>query len=445
MYLKPLKILDLFAGAGGLSLGFEMVKDKNDKKVYELFRAVEKVNYACETLRNRYGEKRVIEGDLTDKKIHNQIINDCKNKVDVIIAGIPCQSYSQIGPRSGFGTNNHKYKKDPRDYLYREFFKIVKEVKPKIIVLENVRGILSKKDTYGKLIIDKIINGLEKRLKYNLKNKKTQQKYMILNAADFGVPQRRIRVFIIGYRKEWYNVNVPYIEPTHYNIKSNNDKKNNLLPYVTLFEAIGDLPEISPKITTYRCSENEIVKISRINKNIYNGDDLIPMDKKKFKNHYSLCSISGKNFLDIIRPDGYSKIHHHIARSHQTSDIKLFELMEEGETAKYFIKREPKLGEQLIKYDMNSFDDKYRKQRTDEPCTTIFAHLAKDGNRFIHPTQARTITPREAARIQSFPDDFKFSGAFIHQFRQIGNAVPPLLAKCIGQTIYLSLPKGKIS
>jgi len=92
----------------------------------------------------------------------------------------------------------------------------------------------------------------------------------------------------------------------------------------------------------------------------------------------------------------------------------------------------------LIKYDMNSFKDKYKKQKWSRPCSTIFAHLEKDGNRFIHPDskQARTITPREAARIQSFPDWYEFEGPFTKKFRQIGNAIPPLLAKRIGESVY---------
>ena len=113
----------------------------------------------------------------------------------------------------------------------------------------------------------------------------------------------------------------------------------------------------------------------------------------------------------------------------------LFGLMQEGETAKDFAKRKPRQAKRLIKYKMNSFVDKYRKQRSDEPCTTIFAHLEKDGNRFIHPWQARTITPKEAARIQSFPDNITFEGRQGNRFRQIGNAVPPLLSYNIAQTI----------
>ena len=110
--------------------------------------------------------------------------------------------------------------------------------------------------------------------------------------------------------------------------------------------------------------------------------------------------------------------------------------MKEGETAKEFKVREPELAKKLIKYDMDTFEDKYRKQEWNAPCTTVFAHLQKDGNRFIHPRQKRTLTPREAARIQSFPDDFIFCGPFSMKFKQIGNAVPPLLSYRIGLAIH---------
>ncbi len=102
------------------------------------------------------------------------------------------------------------------------------------------------------------------------------------------------------------------------------------------------------------------------------------------------------------------------------------------------MKRQPEMGKKLIKYDMRTFKDKYRRQKSDEPCTTVFAHLEKDGNRFIHPTQARTLTPRETARVQSFPDEFIFEGPFIKKFRQIGNAVPVMLSFNIAKAIYES-------
>ena len=140
------KILDLFAGVGGLSLGFEMVKDNFGNPVFELFRAVEIDKYACDTLRKRHGEEKVIEGDITNYNISKRIVDECKGKVSIVVGGIPCQSFSLIGPRSGFGKKIDKFKKDKRDNLYEHFLGIVGDVKPNIIVIENVKGILSKKD-----------------------------------------------------------------------------------------------------------------------------------------------------------------------------------------------------------------------------------------------------------------------------------------------------------
>src|SRR3989344_8819378 len=177
---KTIKILDLFAGVGGLSLGFEMIKNKQDNPIFELHRAVEIDKYACETLRIRHGEEKIIEGDITKFNIVNRIINDCKHKVSIIVGGIPCQSFSLLGPRSGYGKKIEKFREDMRDNLYEHFREIVAELKPNLIVIENVKGILSKRDLQGNLIINKIISDFES-LGYNLENAEGK-KYNILNA-----------------------------------------------------------------------------------------------------------------------------------------------------------------------------------------------------------------------------------------------------------------------
>lgn len=430
-----IKILDLFAGVGGLSLGFELVKNLDGQHVFELYRAVEMDKFACQTLRRNYGAEKVIEGDLTTKKVHKKVINDCKNKVSIVVGGIPCQSFSLIGTRSGYGKHNGKFKEDLRDNLYKEFKAIVKEINPKILVIENVKGILSKKDAKGKKIIDNIIRDFEKQ-GYNFSNMNSTKKYMLLNAADFGVPQKRERVILIGINKNWKTCPVPELIATHKDILvGNNMPKDNLLPRVTLFEAIGDLPKVKPQITNTGLSSKEIVKLKKINEKINSGKDKVQINKDLYMSHLSKISASGKNFFDFIRPNKYGYINHHVARSHQLSDIILFANMKEGETAVEFIQRKPKLAKKLIKYKMDSFKDKYRKQCFDYQSTTVFAHLEKDGNRFIHPTQARTYTPREAARIQSFPDDFIFEGPMNKKFKQIGNAVPPILSFNIAKNI----------
>ena len=432
-----IKILELFAGVSGISFGFELLRDREGNKIFELHRAVEIEKYACETLRRNYSSGKVIEGDLTDKNIHEKVIKECKGKVSIVVGGIPCQSFSLIGPRSGYGKNNEKFMEDERDNLYVEFRDITKEIRPNIVVIENVRGILSKKDKSGKRVIDRIISDFE-GIGYNFKNNKDGEKYMLLNAAEYGVPQNRHRVILIGIHKEWKKIDVPFIEPTHFNPEAKNSAElgeKGLLPYVTLYSAIGDLPELQPKMTFTDLTEKEKSGIRKLNCERNNGQERILFDEERFNNHLEAISESGKLFLDFIRPNGYQWVDHHIARSHQLSDLELYGCLKEGETAKDFMLRKPDVGKKLIKYNMDSFKDKYRRQRWDQPCTTVFAHLEKDGNRFIHPGQARTFTPREAARIQSFPDYFVFDGPLSKKFRQIGNAVPPLMALKIADKI----------
>ena len=437
-----LKILDLFAGVGGLSLGFEMVRNSSGKKVFKLYRAVEIDKFACQTLRKRYGNEKIIEGDITKFDIANKVIKDCKRKVSIIVGGIPCQSFSLIGPRSGFGRKIEKFKRDKRDNLYEHFRDIVAEIKPKILVIENVKGILSKKDSEGRKIIDKLILDFES-LGYNFDNKNVN-KWQLLNAADYGIPQKRERVILIGIKKSWKSCNVPEFKPTHFDFKQKNktlQSLNNLYPYVSIYEATGDLPAVKPKITFTDIDDNEKNSILKKNKLIKNGNDRTEHNIIKLKEHIKKIGNSGKEFFSFVRPNGYKYIDHHMARSQQLSDIRLFKLMKQGETAKDFMERMPEKAKKLIKYNMLSFKDKYRKQKANEPSTTVFAHLEKDGNRFIHPTQARTYTPREAARIQSFPDDFIFEGPISKKFKQIGNAVPPLMSYNIAKQIYRIIKK----
>ena len=431
-----IKILDLFAGVGGLSLGFEMVKDNFENPVFELFRAVEIDKYACDTLRKRHGEEKVIEGDITHYNISKRIVDECKGKVSIIVGGIPCQSFSLIGPRSGFGKKIDKFKKDKRDNLYEHFLGIVGDVKPNIIVIENVKGILSKKDSNDRKIIDKLISDFEK-IGYIFENG-NREKWSLLNAADYGIPQKRERVILIGIKQSWKNSCVPKIQPTHFDPSCGNKKEllsKGLKPYVSVYEAIGDLPKVTPKVTLTGLTEEQKNKIKKKNKRIKSGKDIVDLDKARYQKHLNKISQSGIEFFNFVRPNGYKYVDHHIARSQQLSDVELFGLMNPGETAKDFMERMPEKAKTLIKYDMFTFKDKYRKQGLGEPSTTVFAHLEKDGNRFIHPNQARTYTPREAARIQSFPDDFIFEGTMSKKFRQIGNAVPPLLSFNIASCI----------
>jgi DNA (cytosine-5)-methyltransferase 1 len=428
---NKIKILELFAGGGGFSLGFDLVKNKKGEKVYEIILAVDNDNYACQTLKKyflkEYGKENIVfEADITKPETHKTIIQKCRRGIDIIIGGPPCQSFSLIGPRSGNGKKNKK-KYKIMDSLYQEYLKLVGELKPSFIIFENVKGILSKRKE-GIRYIDLITTDF-KRLGYSFDSvsDNINTDYIVLNAADYGVPQERERVFLIGNN---IGIQNPYHSVTH-------DKSSR----ISLFEAIGDLPRLKAKITytgIRRRKERENIK--RRNKRLYNGEDIMPYHKKLFKIHYDSLSKKGKKFLNFIKPNGQAVLTHHVARGQKEDDILLFKSMKQGMIAKDIFETKSKRIRQLrrlIKYDMESFKDKYKKQKWVKPCSTIFAHLEKDGNRFIHPDsrQARTITPREAARIQSFPDYFEFEGPFTKKYRQIGNAVPPLLSMAIAKSL----------
>ena len=274
-----------------------------------------------------------------------------------------------------------------------------------------------------------------------------QNKYLLLNAADFGVPQVRERVFIIG--KRYKKIVNPYPRPSHCSqdqLKENPD----MLPYVTLQDAIGDLPPIEAKLTYFslekgvKVSAEKRREIDQINKTRDNGLDEMPFPWDSFRDFYEKGSIARKNFLDFIMlGDEVPVLTGHIARGQQESDIRLFEGMKPGMSSRALFApdapTELKELSKLIKYKMDSFDDKYKRLSWERPSNTIFAHMTKDGNRFIHPGQARTLTVREAARIQSFPDNYEFKAIGNRRFTYIGNAVPPILAHAIAKAIYESL------
>ena len=439
---RPYRILDLFAGIGGLSYGFEMVQP-NGKRVFELVCAVEIDAYACDTfrvnLKNRGLDPSVVlQADLTDPLTHRLIMEKCRNGIDIIVGGPPCQSFSYIGARCAKTNVRQKWENDPRDLLYMEYINLVKDLNPNFLVFENVKGILTKKDEEGQRYINRIVQSMHD-CGYSTKIGGEDNDYIVINAADYGVPQTRERVFILA-NNCGYTVKPPV--RTH----SQQGQIEDTLPWVTLWEAIGDLPPLQAHITPWGLTEIQKEGLEATNQKRYRGKEEIPYHKDRFFQHYNNVTLAGQRFLDFISSG--SKLTAHVARSQQSSDIEFFERLPEGmSTRELFRSNDPKLIElrKYVKYDMNSFKDKYRKQSWSEPCTTIFAHMQKDGNRFIHPdsSQARTLTVREAARIQCFPDSFLFTAPGNVRYRYIGNAVPPLMAKAVATSVYNSLESDK--
>ncbi len=225
-------------------------------------------------------------------------------------------------------------------------------------------------------------------------------KTILLNAADYGVPQIRERVIIIGVRKDIDFIDVKDIYASI--PKSHSDTDTSLPNYVTVGEAILDLPKLNP-------GEGE------------NEQRVKPL---KRKNDY-LKKIANNSGI----------IYNHSARNHNDADKERYRILSENKN--WQLKDLQVVRPDLVHHDPKHFGNRYTVQESDKPGKTVVAHLYKDGNLFIHPDseQARTFTVREAARIQSFPDDFVFEGSRTDQFKQVGNAVPPLMAETFARTL----------
>lgn len=396
---KEYNFIDLFAGCGGLSEGFY-------KQGFKALTHVEIDHFACETLKTRmshYGyndaEESVLEIDITSKNVITKISKVVGNRdVDLIIGGPPCQSFSTLGrAKDGDGMIN-----DPRNYLFESYIKVLDKFKPKVFVFENVTGLLSAKIN-GELIVTKILKELGKN--YKLISKPNS---MVLNSADYGVPQIRKRVIIIGVRKD-IDISPEQIydgiKKTHCDISEK--KTSKLKSYVTVKEAIGELPKLK---------QGEGEKSISFN----------PKDENEF--------------LTYIRPNSKYELFDHISRTHNDLDVKRYVAMSKNKwDFSELLENSPELNHPKARV----FNNSYVVQQWDMPSKTIIAHLYKDGNQFIHPDykQGRTLTPREAARLQSFPDNFVFEGSKTQQFKQIGNAVPPLFAEAIAKSIKQILNK----
>lgn len=395
-----LNYIDLFAGCGGLSEGFH--KNPN----YNFVAAVEWEKDPANTLIHRLktkwqvadAEEKVLRFDIqrtdelfsgwkNDKEYgtHHGLNTVVGNQaIDLIIGGPPCQAYSMAGRAQ----DSNNMKDDYRNYLFESYIKVVDKYQPKLFVFENVVGLLSAqpKDTP---VIELIRDEFDKHGYVIVSDLK---KYALQDLAEFGVPQNRKRVIIVGVRKDLTSDSESILTNFYQNILPNYHS-----PKKTVREAIGDLPKLLP-IKEYN------------------------IKTKRFSHTSSNCGINA-----------------HSPRYHNSTDIEIFKILatdiELGRMEYVTTKSLQKL--YLDFRGRNSSVHKYYVLRQNEQSNTITAHLYKDGLRHIHydSEQARSITVREAARLQTFDDDFEFICSTGSNYKMIGNAVPPLFSEVLAKSI----------
>ncbi|MBD2442649.1 MAG: DNA cytosine methyltransferase [Cuspidothrix sp.] len=376
------KTIDLFAGAGGLTTGFHLAG-------FEALCAIDANKKALATYQHNYPNTKVIHEDIREVNPSElrQNLGLEREQLKAIIGGPPCQGFSKNIPAE------YRYIDDPRNQLYKRFLDFVKEFRPLYVIMENVPEILT---AYKGLFKYEITNQLE-LLGYKVISSS-------LNAANYGVPQTRSRAFFIASLESL--ICLP--EPTHngdikigYKNKQSykessyqtNLLKSDPFPIVTVKDAIGDLP--------------------KLNAGQKYDEDRYPSDPQT-------------TYQALIRHNS-TRITNHIARALSSIQMSRVRLLKEGQDARDL---PPELAPK------KHYSGAYGRLYWDKPAKTITRWVFHPGSgRFFHPTEDRTITIREAARLHSYPDTFHFLGTYTEMASQIGESVPPLLAKTIAECI----------
>lgn len=476
---QPARVLDLFSGCGGISLGFHSAG-------FEISASVEFDPDAARTHGVNFHGGDVAHSKARDITVtHPQdLVNELglgpkEQAFDVLVGGPPCQAFARVGRPKLREIDEHPeaFKNDPRAQLYHEYLRYIEELKPLAVLVENVPDVLN----HGGQNIAEEICGV-------LTEKGYKSGYTLLNAAFYGVPQMRERMFLIALRKE-IEADVSFPSPSHWvdlpqgyegsravalKLLSGLDEdahsyytppvaSGRLPPAVTAEDALSDLPRINALSD---------LAAGRLKRGARRFDSAVQYPAKESLTPYAevMRMWSGFEAPDdgvrdhVIRylPRDYSifgrmkpgdQYPEAFALANRMFQERLQELRAAGHTLKEGGKEYEELRRSMVPpYDAGKFPNKWRKMWRDQPARTLLAHLGKDSYSHIHydSKQARTISVREAARLQSFPDGFKFSGTMNPAFRQIGNAVPPLMARALAMKIAAALKdrqseeKGKI-
>lgn len=438
--------IDLFCGAGGLSEGLR-------RAGYDVRWALDHDDSAIETYRKNHGD-HTIQADIreTDPAVDGPDIEP--GELDLVAGGPPCPTFSKIGQSKIGSLKDRSLDDDDRNVLYLEFLCYVDYYQPQAFVMENVPGMLSKEVTVESDTVQESLPltseaeperhpvgetvPLSEIILKEIEGLGYEADWALVDAADYGVPQHRDRIFFIGRRtdgalpdlKRWQT----HREPTdreqeqpmqvRSELREGDDaqdtldtgsssvlppferNRENKRPYLTVADAIMDLPPISPdgEMPPTRATTYTLPPVSPYQEWVRD----IPEDED--------CEDQ--------------ELSNHEARWHNHLDLSIYKLL--GHGIGWNIGQ---VSTELQPYREDVFPDKYKKQNPAEPASTILAHIQKDGHMFIHPTEARSLSPREAARLQSFRDSYWFPESRTNAYRLIGNAVPPRLGEAVGVAI----------
>jgi len=509
---RPIPIIDLFAGPGGLGEGFSSARDNLGNQCFKIVLSIEKDQYAHHTLELRaffreFDEQApeeyysYLRGEITrdelferypvqsraassqawhaelghevfpSEAIDHRIRNSLHGAKDwVLMGGPPCQAYSVIGRARMRGANPGKFEQDPRHFLYREYLRILAVHRPPVFVMENVQGILSTRIN-GNRIFTNILTDLREPYKYfpdiMLARRKFGPRFryrlyslvnplgdyssnpssFVIRMKDYGIPQDRNRVIILGIRED--------IDVQPESLR----KSDRMIPIKSV---IGDLPKLRSRLSKEVDSSiiwSQVLKSMAdcpwiCNAGIDNDTKsrLILASRRIPRTtaggRYIGCRVQPKYMSAWFLDERLGGVCNHYSRAHMRTDIQRYFFASCFALAH---KRTPLLRDfphillpkhknapEAVKNGTGLFSDRFRVQISNAPATTITSHMSKDGHHFIHPDphQCRSLTVREAARIQTFPDNYFFEGPQCSQYQQVGNAVPPLLAKSLAEIVY---------
>jgi len=503
METADILVIDLFAGPGGLGEGFSSVTDKNGDFPFRIGISVEKEPSAHKTLTTRAFYRKIkssklgiesyndyLLGNLTREElfarfakeavqaqqetlyiphalgddnddIHQRItklVKEHGNKPRVVIGGPPCQAYSLAGRSRNAGIKNYKAEKDHRNFLYKEYLKVLSIAQPDVFVMENVRGILSAKID-GEIMFPRILKDLRApgrvtkivtpRYKvFSLvvdANDPTNPTYddptnFLIKSENYGVPQARHRVILLGVRADIEKV--PRI----------------LTPFEhrsTVEQVLADLPKLRSGFSKRK--DNPTDWGSVVSKNATQVKRLLKTQFKQTKDldikpHKNLARSAPQpvehptqmpeHLIEWYRAVEPPCVLNHETRGHMESDLLRYAYSAaytqlSGGTSPKARDFPSDLAPAHENWNSGSHADRFRTQAANKCSTTVTSHISKDGHYFIHydPKQCRSLTVREAARLQTFPDNYKFEGNRTQQYVQVGNAVPPYLAQHIGKIV----------